>query len=99
MSPAKVHPGCQTNAWRIDANNFNSLLTVLDRIHYYGYEGFETGFRNVQSQFYNAASVRKAIEAHMLEFLGCHIFLLEYDKATSVAPTDLSDTVLAGSAK
>ena len=96
---ATVCPGCQTNAWRINANDFNNVLTVLDKIHHYGYDGFETGFRNVQSQFTNVASARKAIEAKMLEFIGCHIFLAEYDQATSIAPAELYETIIAGSTK
>ena len=51
-----VKLGCQTNAWRIDPNNFDSLLEVLRQIKELGFDGFETGYRNVQGQFANAAA-------------------------------------------
>lgn len=94
----KARAGCQTNAWRIDPANLDSLLAVLARIRHYGYEGYETGFRNLQDHFANAPEVRRALEKHGLEFLACHIFLLEYDKETSIAPRELIERVAAGAA-
>ncbi len=95
---AKPRAGCQTNAWRIDPNNLDSLTAVLARIQHHGYEGYETGFRNLQPHFENAAATRRALEKHNLEFLGCHIFLLEYDKDTAIAPADLIEQVIRGAA-
>jgi hypothetical protein len=46
----EVKLGIQTNAWPINPHDFSSLLVILDKIKAYGYEGFETGFANVQSQ-------------------------------------------------
>jgi inosose dehydratase len=94
-----VRIGCQTNAWRIDANNFEgSLLPVLRKLKELSYEGFETGFRNVQGQFANASTARKQIEQTRLKFLGCHIFLDQYDPQTRIAPMDLIQQVAAGAA-
>jgi sugar phosphate isomerase/epimerase len=88
--------GCQTNAWRIHPEQFESFLAVLERIRKYGYLGFETGFRNVQGQFERTKEARAAIEKRGLRFLGCHIFLLEYDASTGLAPADLIDRVARG---
>jgi sugar phosphate isomerase/epimerase len=93
---SKARVGCQTNAWRIDPASLDSLLGVLERIRHYGYQGYETGFRNLQGHFDNAASTRKALEKYGLEFLGCHIFLLEYDKDTAIAPVELIARVVRG---
>lgn len=94
-----VKIGCQTNAWRIDPNNFDSLLAVLGKLKELGYEGYETGFRNVQGQFGNAVIARKQLEKFGLKFLGCHIFLDEYDSETRIPPLELIKTVATGAAK
>ena len=91
--------GCQTNAWRIDPNNFDSLLAVLGKLKELGYEGYETGFRNVQGQFDNAVTARKQLEKFGLKFLGCHIFLDEYDSKTRIPSLELIKTVATGAAK
>ncbi len=93
-----VKIGCQTNAWRIDSANFNSLLDVLRQLKALGYDGFETGFRNVQGQFGNAAAARKQLEQFGLKFLGCHIFLDQYDPQTQIAPMDLVQKIADGAA-
>lgn len=95
---ARVKIGCQTNAWRIDPSNFDSLLAVLRQLKELGYDGFETGFRNVQGQFGSAADARKRIEAFGLKFLGCHIFLDQYDPQTQIAPMDLIQKIADGAA-
>ena len=51
--PASVKLGCQTNAWRINPANFSDLLNVLAKLKELGFDGFETGFRNLQPQFGN----------------------------------------------
>src|SRR5215831_13705713 len=93
-----VKLGCQTNAWRIDPDNFDSLLEVLRRIKELGFDGFETGFRNVQGRFANAAAARAQIETTGLRFLGCHIFLDQYNPQTRIAPQELIQTVAEGAA-
>lgn len=99
--PAKttrVKLGCQTNAWRIDPRDFTSLLTVLTKLKELGFDGFETGFRNIQPQFGNIAQARTQIEKAGLVFFGCHIFLDQYDTQTKIAPIDLIKTVVDGAA-
>lgn len=95
---AGVRLGCQTNAWPIDAKNFDSLLAVLGKLKELGYEGYETGFRNVQGQFGNAIAARKQFEKFGLRFLGCHIFLDKYDEQTRIAPMELIRKVAEGAA-
>lgn len=95
---SNLRAGCQTNAWRINPQNFAELLAVLDKIRAYGYHGFETGFRNVQGQFENLPQARAAIEKRGLQFFGCHIFLLQYDESTLLPPAELSTRVIHGAA-
>ncbi len=90
--------GCQTNAWRINPRDFSTVLAVLDKIKGYEYHGFETGFRNVQDRFSAATVTRREFDKRRLEFLGCHIFLLEYDPATLLAPRELVESVATGAA-
>jgi inosose dehydratase len=97
-SGATVHIGCQTNAWPIEPSDPNSLLHVLDVIKQIGFEGFETGFRNLQSQFAQPAAARESLRKSGLRFFGIHIFLLSYDKQTSIAPWDLLKQVADGGA-
>lgn len=95
---ARVKLGCQTNAWPIDPKNFDSLLAVLGKLKELGYEGYETGFRNVQGQFDNTVTARKQLETFGLKFLGCHIFLDRYDERTYIAPMELIQKVADGAA-
>jgi sugar phosphate isomerase/epimerase len=90
--------GCQTNAWRIDPRDFSQVLAVLAKLKELGYDGFETGFRNIQPQFGNIAAARAQIEKTGLQFFGCHIFLDKYDEQTQTAPLDLVKTVADGAA-
>jgi sugar phosphate isomerase/epimerase len=94
-----VRIGCQTNAWRIDPANFNQVLAVLGTLKALGFEGFETGFRNVQGQFANAASARRQIARTGLQFFATHIFLDQYDPKTRIAPMELIQTVAKGAAR
>jgi inosose dehydratase len=97
-SAAAVHVGCQTNAWPIEPNALSSLLHVLDAVKQIGFEGFETGFRNLQGQFAQAAAARESLKKSGLRFFGIHVFLLAYDKQTSIAPWDLLKQVAGGGA-
>jgi len=90
--------GCQTNAWPIKAGDFDQFLAVLRTLKSLGFDGFETTFRNVQSQYPNAAAARKQIESIGLACFGIHIFLTEYDPATRIAPMDLVWTTVDGAA-
>lgn len=95
---ASVKLGCQTNAWRIDPRDFSSVLAVLSKLKELGFDGFETGFRNIQPQFGNIAPARAQIERIGLQFFGAHIFLDQYDAQTQIAPLDLIRTVADGAA-
>jgi sugar phosphate isomerase/epimerase len=94
-----VHLGCQTNAWRIPRGNFQGFLAVLDRIRSYGFEGFETGFQNVEGVFAHSREAQVQIEQKGIRFFGVHIFLLQYDPKTCLAPEDLIRRVAAGAAE
>ena len=95
---AAVKLGCQTNAWRIDPANFDSLLAVLTKLKELGYAGFETGYRNIEGQFTNTAAARKLIDQSGLTFFGAHIFLEKYDPLTNIAPLSLIQRVAFGAA-
>ena len=98
MAAARVNLACQTNAWRIDPANFDSLLTVLTKLKELDYGGFETGYRNLEGQFANAANARKQLDASGLTFFGTHIFLEKYDPLTNIAPLSLIQRVAFGAA-
>ena len=90
--------GCQTNAWRINPAEFSDLLGVLAKLKSLGFDGFETGFRNVQGQFDKAAEASAKLRATGLKFFGVHIFLDKYDDKTQIAPLDLIRKVADGAA-
>jgi inosose dehydratase len=91
-----VKLACQTNAWRIDPQDFAQLLAVLGKLKELGYAGFETGFRNLQGQFGNAVMARKQLEQTGLQFFGAHIFLEQYDPQTQIAPLELVQKIADG---
>lgn len=93
-----VRLACQTNAWRIDPNDFKQVLAVLGKLKELGFEGFETGFRNLQGQFGNATAARKQLEQTGLQFFGAHIFLDQYDPQTQLAPMELVQKIADGAA-
>ena len=95
---AGIKLGCQTNAWRIDPRDFSQVLNVLAKLKELGFDGFETGFRNVQPQFGNIVQARAQIEKTGLQFFGCHIFLDKYDEQTQIAPLELVKTIADGAA-
>ena len=94
----RPHLGAQTNAWTI--RNFDGLLDVLQKMRGYGYEGFETGYRNVESQFSNP-DARAKIAASGLRFFGVHIWQEkdQYDPATRIAPESLYRRVAEGASR
>ena len=94
----RVHPGAQTNAWTIDPQDFNSLLQVLAAVKRLGFEGFETGFRNVQAQFARPQAARARLQETGLRFFGVHVFLQAYDPQTGIGPWDLLQPVIDGGA-
>ena len=92
-STPKISLGCQTNAWPVDPAHFDSLLSVLGKIHELGFAGFETGFRNLQSEADHPESARQRIASSGLQFFGVHIFLGRYDEKTHIAPLELCEKV------
>jgi inosose dehydratase len=90
--------GCQTNAWPINPADLSTFFAVLDKIRAYGFQGFETSFANLQSQFASPGETRRKIEATHLQFFGIHIFLAQYDPETHVAPAALYERVARGGA-
>ncbi|MDX2033956.1 MAG: sugar phosphate isomerase/epimerase family protein [Blastocatellia bacterium] len=95
-APLPVRIGCQTNAWRIDPADFNQVLDVLGKLKSMGFDGYETGFRNIQGQFKNAAAARRQLERTGLQFFATHIFLEQYDPQTRIAPMELVRAVTDG---
>ena len=93
-----IHFGTQTNAYPMDAKNFESFLTALGKAKAIGFEGFETGFRNVMSQFDAPVDAHAKIAATGLTFFAVHIFLQQsmYDTSTLIAPVSLYEKVAQG---
>ncbi len=85
----KPRAGCQTNAWNLEPPDFSRLLDVLQNIRKIGYDGFETGFRNVLTQEGALDQAKEAIVKTGLRLIGVHIFLPDYDRETGIAPADL----------
>lgn len=98
IAKPKPHAGAQTNAWRINPADFSTFLAALDSIKKFQYEGFETGFRNVQPQFGNIDEAKRQIQDRGLKFFAVHIFLTQYDKETAIAPMDLVTKIADGGA-
>jgi inosose dehydratase len=90
--------GVQLNAFPIDPKNFSTFLAALKEVKRIGYDGFESGFRNVSEQFASPENARREIEASGLTFFGVHIFLSTpmYDPATTIAPASLYESVGRG---
>jgi inosose dehydratase len=98
LAAPTVHVGCQTNAWPLKPGDFDQFLGVLGTLKSLGFEGFETSFRNVQSQYATAADARARIGKTGVACFGVHIFLNEYDPATRLAPMDLVKATADGAA-
>src|SRR5690348_1507663 len=88
-----VHLGCQTNAWRIPRGDNAAFLEVLGRIRSFGFDGFETSFVNLRG------ITRTQIDQSGLRFFAAHIFLLEYDPQTLIAPEDVIHRVAGEAAQ
>jgi inosose dehydratase len=97
-SKSQVRLGCQTNSWPIDPKQLSSFASVVERVRSFGFNGIETGFKNVQEHFGRPAEVKAVLTGAGQSFFGVHIFLLEYDPATLVAPAELYRRVVDGAA-
>lgn len=95
-----VRFGVQLNAFPIDTKNFQSFMDVLGIVKQIGYQGFESGYRNVQAQFDNPAPARRQIEQTGLTFFGIHIFFPDklYDQQTHIAAPSVYEAVGRGGA-
>jgi inosose dehydratase len=92
--------GVQLNAFPIDPKNFDSFLGTLNLVKQIGYQGFESSFRNVNSQFAAPEHARAAIERTGLTFFGIHIFFPneQYDSNTHIAAPSVYEPVARGGA-
>ena len=95
---SNVKLGAQTNAWPINPADLSTFFAILDKIKAYKFDGFETGFANLRSQFQSPEQTRQRIEATRLQFFGVHIFLPQYDPGTHIAPASLYEDVAGGGA-
>jgi inosose dehydratase len=95
---AGIHLGAQTNAYPIDPKDFETFLSAIGKLKTIGYQGFETGYRNVMPQFAAPTEARAKIAATGLTFFGIHIFLQHamYDPTTLIAPPSLYEQVAQG---
>jgi inosose dehydratase len=96
--PGALRVGSQTNAWTIDPKNFESLMRVLATIKELGFDGFETGFVNVRSEFHRPDQAFDRIKKSGLKFLGIHVFLTSYEPETAIAKYELLTEVADGGA-
>ncbi len=95
-----VRFGVQLNAFPIDPKNFQSFLDTLGTVKQIGYQGFESSFRNVSSQFERPEPARRQIEQTGLTFFGIHVFLPDqlYDPGTHIAAPSVYEPVARGGA-
>jgi inosose dehydratase len=98
--PPGIHFGVQLNAFPIDPKRFQSFLDTLEEIKGIGYQGFESGFRNLSPQFDNPSTARRQIEQTGLTFFGIHIFFANemYDQSTHIASATVYEPVARGGA-
>jgi len=99
-TPPGIHFGVQLNAFPIDPKRFETFLDTLGQIKQIGYQGFESGFRNVSEQFAAPEKARRAIEETGLTFFGIHVFLPTpmYDPTAKIAPPSVYEPVARGGA-
>ena len=91
-----VRVGCHTNAWPVDPKNTESLMAVLGTIKALGFEGFETGFLNLRSQFAKPDATYDRLKKTGLRFLGIHVSLSRYDPQTFIGSAGLLQEVAEG---
>ena len=94
--PAVMRAGCQTSAWPVDPKDLESFFKALAAIKELGFEGFETDFFNVRSQFTHADGPRERIKKSGLRFSGIHVWLNAYDQQTAIPSVGLLEQVADG---
>jgi inosose dehydratase len=93
----RIRLGCQTNAWPINPSDPETLFIALKDIHELGFEGFETGFRNLPLLTADRDGLTRTQPSLIL--FGIHIFLHEYDAETRLAPLKLVLEVASAAAE
>lgn len=73
-------PGCQANAWNLDPNRFDLLLTAIKEMKELGFQGYETNIRFVEPQLGRAAEARAQLDGYGLEFAGAHTNVPDWEK-------------------
>lgn len=91
--------GCQTNAWKIDGEDYLASVKVWSAIRELGFAGVETGFRNVEKHFERGGEIGAQIRRMGLRLYGVHIWLEQYDAETGLAPNELINRIAVGAAK
>lgn len=94
--PAAIRAACQTSAWSVNPKDFESLFSVLGTIKQLGFEGFETEFLNVRSQFEHGEGAYERIRKSGLKFSGIHVKLNTYDPQTAIPGFGLLQQVADG---
>lgn len=87
--------GCQTSAWPLDPNDFESFLGVLASLKQLGFEGFESSYVNLKPQF-DSKSAYDRIRKTGLRFAGISIALKAYDPHTYIPGIGLVEQVANG---
>ena len=77
---ARPRAGCQANAWNLDPQKFDLLLTALREIKELQFEGFETNIRFFEPQLGRVKEARAAVESAGLVFAGAHTNVPDYEK-------------------
>jgi sugar phosphate isomerase/epimerase len=85
---ARLRPGCQANAWNLDPQKFDLLLTAIREMKELEFQGFETNIRFIEPQLDGVAEARAQIESIGLEFIGAHTNLPRYDQIGLDASAD-----------
>ena len=90
----------QLNAFPIDSRRFQTFPDTLALVKQTGYQGFEAGFRFVNSQFAAPEPARRSIEQTGLTFFGIHIFFPDegYDQVTRIAAPSVYEPGARGGA-
>ena len=77
--PAAIRVGCQK-----DSSDFESLLAALATLRQLGFEGFETGFGALRSQFAHPDRAYDRLKKTGLRLLGIHVALKTYQPQTAL---------------
>ena len=90
--------GVQLNAFPINPMRFQTFMDTLAQVKQIGYQGFESGFRNLSEQFASPQHAQRSIAETGLTFFGIHVFLPteQYDPVSRIAPPSVYESVVEG---